>query len=48
MTEPVGRLQPVLGGRVGAPNDSRISVLEATKHANDVDGTARIRFFELV
>ena len=39
-------LQPVLGGRVGAPDDSRVTVLEATRMAGDVDGAVRVRVVE--
>ena len=40
-------LYPVLGGFPGAPNDSRVTVLEATKMDTQVSGTVHVRVVEL-
>jgi hypothetical protein len=41
-------LYPVLGGRLGAPNDARVAVLEATRMDSDIDGAVRVRVVEQI
>jgi hypothetical protein len=41
-------LYPVLGGRLGAPNDARVVALEASRMDSDINGTVDIRVVEQI